>query len=29
MDLTWDAPGTGSNVPMLVDEDDDDEDIMV
>lgn len=29
MDLTWDAPGTGSNVPMLVDDDDDDEDIMV
>jgi len=30
MDLTWDAPGTGSNVPTLVDDDDDDdEDIMV
>ena len=29
MDLTWDAPGTGSNIPMLADDDDDDEDIMV
>jgi COP9 signalosome complex subunit 3 len=29
MDLTWDAPGTGSNVPLLADDDDDDEDIMV
>lgn len=29
MDLTWDAPGSGSNVPHLVDDEDDDEDIMV
>ena len=28
MDLTWDAPGTGSNVPLLADDDDDEEDIM-